>query len=148
QTKDERAKGQEEDQIEDGLTSVGAKLEELDRQKQRTPADEAQYKELTKQMDSQTKRFENFLNTLFEDYGKGDEANDAVSTIDEASSSIQDLLKDEPDGTVAIYTLVRATKIILIVITPQTKVWREESIDEKTLTSKVNDFVGAMAHNR
>jgi hypothetical protein len=90
-------------------------------------------------------RLQAFLKTLYGSFGKGDQANAKVNTIDEQTAGLQMLVGELVAGTVAVYTLVLDDKCVMLVITPATRVAREIAISKFALRSKVLAFVGALA---
>jgi CHAT domain-containing protein len=91
-------------------------------------------------------RLQAYLKTLYESFGRGDRANARMETINDETGSMQTLVGDLGAGTVAVYTLVLDTKCVLMVITPSARVAREVTISRIALRTKVNAFVGALAH--
>ena len=144
-TRSEQTAEQAGDPIQADLTGLGNQWLELKRKSSRTPQEQTQYDQLGQRLDAANQRWKQYLDGLYADFGKGDQANRSVQSIKEASSSLRNLLREMNPGTVALYTLVLDQKCVLFVITPAVMVAREAPVSKVALRSKVFAFVGALA---
>ena len=144
-THSEQAAQQAGDLIETDSIALGQQWLELKRRTSRTPEEQTQFDQLSQKLDAANERWKQFLDGLYEDFGKGDQANRTLTSIKEASSGLRNLLRGMNPGTVALYTLVLDQKCVLVVITPQVTVAREAPVSKAALRGKVFAFVGGLA---
>lgn len=141
---EERAK-QEYDQITTDITTIGEQWSQLHAKASRTPEEEKQYANLSDMLTAANQRLQTYLNTLYDSFGKGDQANARMEAVNDQSGSLETLVGDLGEGTTAVYTILLDDKCVLMVITPSTRVAREVAITKVALRAKVFDFVSALA---
>ena len=129
------------------ITAIGAEWMQLDAKSSRSADEEKRYNELSDRLTAANQRFQAFLKTLYESFGKGEQANAIVKTVDERTADLHELAGELGAGTAAVYTLVLDEKCVLMVITPATQAAREIPIGRIALRGKVFAFVGALARH-
>ena len=143
-THDEKDALQASDTLLDQVTALGLELDALARKSPRTPDEDARYNDLSRQLNTANRRMQDYFNQLYDDFGKGDQANENLAHARGESSALRNLLRGMRPGIVGLYTLVLDQKCVLIVITPGGMVPREVPITKLALRAKVFDFVGAL----
>jgi CHAT domain-containing protein len=141
----EERSSKEYERITGEITSVGAEWAQLHAKLSRSPDEESRYNELSARLTAANRQLQTFLKTLYDTFGKGDQANARVQTIDEQTAGLQSLAAELGAGATAVYTLVLDQKCVLMVITPATRVAREVPIGKIALRTKVFAFVQALA---
>jgi CHAT domain-containing protein/Tfp pilus assembly protein PilF len=141
----EERSNKEYERITGEITAAGAEWAQLHAKSARSADEEKRYDELSGTLKAANQRFQAFLKTLYDTFGKGDQANARVQTIDEQTAGLQTLAAELGAGATAVYTLVLDQKCVLMVITPATRVAREVPIGKIALRGKVFDFVQALA---
>ena len=144
-TPTEEKSNKEYEQITGEITAIGAEWTQLHAKSSRSADEENRYNELSDKLTAANQRLQAFLNTLYDSFGKGDQANAQVETINEQTAGLQTLVGELGAGTAAVYTLVLDDKCVLMVITPATRVAREIPISKIALRGKVFAFVRALA---
>jgi CHAT domain-containing protein/Tfp pilus assembly protein PilF len=144
-TRSEQTAQKAGDPLQADLAALGNQWLELKDKPSRTLEEQTQYDQLTQKIDAANQRWQKYLDGLYADFGKGDQANRTVTSIKEASSGLRNLLRGMNPGTVALYTLVLDQKCVLVVITPQVTVAREAPVSKAALRGKVFAFVGGLA---
>jgi CHAT domain-containing protein len=133
------------EEITGEITALGAEWMQLHAKHSRSADEERRYNELSDQLTAANHRLQAFLNTLYDSFGKGEQANARVESINEQTAGLKTLVGDLGDRTAAVYTLVLDPKCVLMVITPATRVAREVPIGKIALRSKVFAFAQALA---
>jgi CHAT domain-containing protein/Tfp pilus assembly protein PilF len=123
----------------------GREWMELHDRPSRTPSEQKRYDELSAKLTTDNLQFQTFLNNLYNSFGKGDQANARVETINEQTAGLQSLVGELGVRTAAVYTLVLDDKCVMMVITPATRVAREAPISKIALRGKVFAFAQALA---
>jgi CHAT domain-containing protein/tetratricopeptide (TPR) repeat protein len=144
-TPEEEKSNQEYEQITGDITAIGGQWAELQAKSSRSAEEEKRYDELSDKLTAANQKLQEFLNSLYVSFGKGNQANARVETIDEESAGLQTLVEDLGAGTVAVYTLVLDDKCVLMVITPATRVAREMPVSKSELHRKVFAFQSALS---
>jgi len=144
-TPDEEKSNKEYEQITGEITALGGEWMQLHSKQSRSADEEQRYKELSGKLTVANQRLQAFLKTLYENFGKGEEANARVETINEQTAGLQSLVGELGARTAAVYTLVLDDKCVMMVITPATRVARETSISKIALRGKVFAFAQALA---
>ena len=129
------------------ITAVGEEWRQLDAKASRSADEERRYNALSERLTAANRDLQAFLKTLYDSFGRGDQANARVETIDEQTSGLQTLAGELGGGVVSIYTLVLDQKCVLMVITPATRVAREIPVGRIALRGKVFAFLGALARH-
>lgn len=124
------------------ITAIGAEWTQLHAKSSRTPEEDKRYSEVSAQLTAANQRLQIFLNSLYESFGKGYQANERVEAVNEETGRLQN---DLGTRTVALYTLVLDDKCVVMVITPATRVAREIPITKIALRGKVFAFARALA---
>jgi CHAT domain-containing protein/tetratricopeptide (TPR) repeat protein len=130
------------------ITAIGSEWSELDLKPSKSADEEKRFQDLSAALTAANQRLQNFLNGLYDTFGKGDQANEKVESINERTGSLKTLMGELGPNTVALYTLVLDQKCVVMVITPATRVAREFSIDKIALRGKVFAFVSALAQHQ
>jgi CHAT domain-containing protein/Flp pilus assembly protein TadD len=141
----EEKSNKEYEQITGEITAIGEEWMQLRAKHFRSADEEHRYNELSGRLTAANQRLQAFLNTLYDSFGKGDQANAKVETIDEQTAGLQTLVEELGARTAAVYTLVLDEKCVLMVITPATRVAREIPISKIALRGKVFAFARALA---
>jgi len=141
----EEKSNKEYENITAEITAIGSEWTQLHAKSSRSADEEHRYNELSDKLTAANHRLQSFLNSLYDSFGKGDQANAKVETINEVTAGLQMLLGELGDGTVAVYTLLLNDKCVMMVITPSTRVAREISISKAELRGKVFAFARALA---
>ena len=144
----EEKSNQEYERITGEITATGAEWTELHAKSSRSAEEENRYNELSDQLTAANQRFQVFLKTLYDSFGKGDQANAKVETINEQTAGLQTLVGELGAGTAAVYTLVLEEKCVVMVITPATRVAREIPDGKTALRGKVFAFARALASHQ
>jgi len=147
-TPSEKRSKENGDRIAEEITSIGREWSDLNAKRSRSPDEEARYNQLSDQLTAANQRYQEYLNGLYENFGKGDQANRAVNQIQENAGELQNLSQELGPGTVALYTLVLDQKCVVMVITPSARVAREAQISKTALSAKVFALAGAVAHHQ
>jgi CHAT domain-containing protein/tetratricopeptide (TPR) repeat protein len=126
------------------ITAIGSEYAQLNAKSPRSADEEKRLNELSDKLTAANRRIEIFFSGLYDSFGKGDQANNRVRAIKDDTAGLQAKLVD---GAVGVYTVVNDQKCELIVITPAVQVSREVPIGRIALSSKVNDFLTALAHH-
>jgi CHAT domain-containing protein/Tfp pilus assembly protein PilF len=134
-------------QITAGITAIGEQWTQLNNRSSRSAEEEKRYAELSDQLTAANQQLQAYLNTLYQTFGKGDQANARVETIDDQTGSLETLVGELGNATVAVYTIVLDQKCVLMVITPATRVAREVPIGKTALRDKVFAFISALQSN-
>src|SRR5208283_2044496 len=121
---------------------------ELHAKTSRSADEEHRYNELSDRLTAANHQLQAFLNTLYDSFGKGEQANAKVETINEQTAGLQTLVGELGAGTAAVYTLVLDQKCVVMVITPATRVARELPIGKIALRGKVFGFARALASHQ
>lgn len=130
----------EANDIESEITSLGTEWSDLHSKKNRSLEEETKYNEISAKLTAANQRLQEYLNGLYAEFGKGDQANARVETIQEETGGLQSLVGDIGPKTVVLYTLVLDDKCIVMVITPATRLAREVKISKADLRAKVFAF--------
>ena len=141
----EEKSNQEYEQITGEITAIGGEWAQLHAKSARSAEEEKRYNELSDMLTAANQRFQAFLKTLYDSFGKGDPANARVETINEQTAGLQTLAAELGAGTAAVYTLVLDEKCVVMVITPATRVAREIPIGKMVLRGKVFALARALA---
>ncbi|MFZ0819580.1 MAG: tetratricopeptide repeat protein [Candidatus Acidiferrales bacterium] len=145
--KEEKSNKEYEDITAD-ITAIGSEWMQLKSKSSRSADEEKRYSELSDELTAANQRLHAFLNNLYDRFGKGDQANARVETINEQTGGLQTLVAELGARTIALYTLVLDQKCVVMVITPATRVAREVPVSKIALRTKVFAFVDALAqHN-
>lgn len=134
----------EYEQITANITTIGQEWTQLRVKSSRSAEEEKRYTELSDKLTVANQRLQAYLNTLYASFGKGDQANARMETINDETGSLESLVGELGAGTAAVYTLVLDEKCTLMVITPATRVAREVPISKIALRGKVFAFVSAL----
>ena len=141
----EEKSNQEYEQISGEITAIGGEWTQLHAKSSRSADEESRYNELSDRLTAANQRFQSFLKTLYHSFGKGDQANARVETINEQTAGLQTLVGELGAGTAAVYTLVLDEKCVVMVITPATRVARDIPVGKIALRGKVFAFARALA---
>jgi len=141
----EQKSNKQYEEISGEITAIGGEWTQLHAKSSRSADEEHRYNELSDKLTAANHRLQAFLNTLYESFGKGEQANAKVETINEQTAGLQTLVGELGAGTVAIYTLLLDQKCVMMVITPATRVAREIPISKIALRGKVFAFARALA---
>jgi CHAT domain-containing protein/tetratricopeptide (TPR) repeat protein len=141
----EEKSNKEYEQITGEITAIGGEWTQLHAKHSRSADEEHRYNELSDQLTAANRRLQAFLKTLYDSFGKGEQANAKVETINEQTAGLQTLVGELGAGTAAVYTLVLDEKCVLMVITPATRVAREIAIGKIAQRGKVFAFARALA---
>jgi len=133
----EEKSNQEYERISGEITAIGGEWTQLHAKSSRSADEEKRYNELSDRLTAANQRFQAFLKTLYDSFGKGDPANARVGTINEQTAGLQTLAGELGAGTAAVYTLVLEDKCVVMVITPATRVACEIPIGKMALRGKV-----------
>src|SRR5208337_2884878 len=144
-TEERSNKGYE--QITGEITAIGGEWTQLHAKSSRSVEEQHRYNELSDKLTAANHRLQAFLNTLYDSFGKGEQANAKVESINEQTAGLQTLVGELGAGTAAVYTLVLDDKCVVMVITPATRVAREIAISKTALRGKVFAFHGAVANH-
>jgi CHAT domain-containing protein/tetratricopeptide (TPR) repeat protein len=144
----EEKSNQEYERITGEITAIGEEWTQLHAKSSRSADEEKRYNELSDRLTAANQRFQVFLKTLYDSFGKGDPANAKVETINERTAGLQTLVGELGGGTAAVYTLVLEEKCVVMVITPATRVAREIPIGKIALRGKVFAFARALASHQ
>jgi len=142
-TEEKSNKGYE--QITGEITAIGGEWTQLHAKSSRSAEEQHRYNELSDKLTAANHRLQAFLNTLYDSFGKGEQANAKVESINEQTAGLQTLVGELGTGTAAVYTLVLDDKCVVMVITPATRVAREIAISKIALRGKVFAFARALA---
>jgi CHAT domain-containing protein len=126
------------------VTAVAGEWAALRSKSSRTLDEEKHLAELSERLQLANQQWENFLNRLYVEFGKSQQAQASVENLQESTSGMQRVLRQLGPGTVALYTLVGEKKYRLIVVTPTVMVAREYPITAEELRKKVFDFRRAL----
>jgi CHAT domain-containing protein/tetratricopeptide (TPR) repeat protein len=135
-------------QLTSEITVIGDEWTRLYAKSSRSADEEKRYNDLSDRLTAANQRFRLFLETLYDTFGKGDQANARLSTINDQTAGLQTLVGELGVGTTAVYTLVLDQKCVLMVITPATRVAREVMISKIVLRGKVFAFVQALSGHK
>jgi CHAT domain-containing protein/tetratricopeptide (TPR) repeat protein len=141
----EEKSNKEYEQITGEITAIGEEWTQLHAKHSRSVDEEHRYNELSDRLTAANQRLQAFLNTLYDSFGKGEQANAKVGTINEQTAGLQTLVGELGAGTAAVYTLVLDQKCVVMVITSATRVAREIPISKTALRGKVFAFLQALA---
>ena len=141
----EEESNREYEQITGEITAIGEEWTQLHAKSPRSADEEHRYNELSDRLTAANQRLQSFLKTLYDSFGKGEQANAKVETINEQTAGLKTLVGELGAGTAAVYTLVLDDKCVMMVITPATRVPREIPISKSALRSKVFAFARALA---
>jgi CHAT domain-containing protein len=141
----EEKSNKEYEQITGEITAIGGEWMQLHAKHPRSADEKHRYNELSDKLTAANQRLQAFLNALYDNFGKGEQANAKVETINEQTAGLQTLVAELGAGTAAVYTLVLDEKCVLIVVTPATRVAREIPIGRTALRGKVFAFIQALA---
>jgi CHAT domain-containing protein/tetratricopeptide (TPR) repeat protein len=142
-TEEKSNKGYE--QITGEITTIGQEWTQLHAKSSRSAEEQHRYNELSDRLTAANHRLQAFLNTLYDSFGKGEQANAKVESINEQTAGLQTLVGELGAGTAAVYTLVLDDKCVVMVITPAIRVAREIAISKIALRGKVFAFARALA---
>ena len=143
----EEKSNKEYEQISGEITAIGEEWTQLHAKSSRSAEEEHRYNDLSDRLTAANQRLQAFLKTLYESFGKGEQANARVETINEQTAGLQTLVGELGAGTAAVYTLVLDDKCVMMVITPATRVAHEIPISKSALRNKVFAFLGEMANH-
>jgi CHAT domain-containing protein len=121
------------------LLAAGEKWQELKDMSTRTPAQEAEMKQLSDQLTAANKALNDYYARLYALFGRDSAANKQVANVKGDVSALAEQIADTPH-TVALYTMVTSDHYRVIVITATTTVAREYAIADTELNKKVADF--------
>ncbi|MGA9626534.1 MAG: CHAT domain-containing protein [Bryobacteraceae bacterium] len=144
----EEKSNQEYERITGEITAIGEEWTQLHAKSSRSADEEHRYNELSDRLTAANQRLQTFLKTLYDSFGKGDQANAKVETINERTAGLQTLVGELGAGTAAIYALVLEEKCVVMVITPAIRVAREIPIGKIALRGKVFAFARALASHQ
>ncbi len=147
-TSAEEKSNQEYERMTGEITAIGGEWTELHAKSSRSADEEHRYNQLSDRLTAANQRLQAFLKTLYDSFGKGDQANAKVETINEQTAGLQTLVGELGAGTAAVYTLVLEEKCVVMVITPATRVAREIPIGKIALRGKVFAFARALASHQ
>src|SRR5208337_2267074 len=133
------------EQITGEITAIGGEWTQLHAKSSRSAEEQHRYNELSDKLTAANHRLQAFLNTLYDSFGKGEQANAKVESINEQTAGLQTLVGELGTGTAAVYTLVLDDKCVVMVITPAIRVAREIPIGKSALRNKVFAFAQALA---
>jgi CHAT domain-containing protein/Tfp pilus assembly protein PilF len=125
--------------IENDLVALGTERGELLAKEALTPAETQRMAELDQSLALGNARFEKFLDELAEHFSKDTEVAGKVERLLETQGIMADL-RELPEGTVAIYTLVGRDKYVSILVTPDVQKAYEYPISAAELNRKVLEF--------
>jgi CHAT domain-containing protein len=140
---EEKSKKEYED-ITDNITAIGSEWMQLRSKSPRSATEDERYSDLNRRLTAANLRFETFLKALYKSFGKDDQANERVKTIEGETAEMQALVGEPSAGTTVVYTLVLDEKCELIVITGRTRVHREKLIGKVALREKVFELMQAL----
>ena len=139
-TPDELRAQQDYDKSTAQLVAAGEQWNELRGLPTRTPAQEQQLKDLSDRIKLANKALDDYYARLYALFGKdSNAANDRLKNVKGNVSALQDQIAESPH-TVALYTMVTANHLSVIVITPNTTVAHDVTIAAADLNKKVADF--------
>jgi len=141
----EERSNKEYEQITGEITAIGGEWTQLHAKSSRSAEEQHRYNELSDKLTAANHRLQAFLNTLYDSFGKGEQANAKVESINEQTAGLQTLVGELGAGTAAVYTLVLDDKCVVMVITPAIRVAREIAISKTALRGKVFAFARALA---
>jgi CHAT domain-containing protein/tetratricopeptide (TPR) repeat protein len=141
----EQKSNSEYERITGEITAAGVEWTGLHAKPSRSADEQKRYNELSDKLTAANRELQAFLNTLYDSFGKGDQANAQVKSIDEQTAGLQTLVAEIGAGTTAVYTLLLDQKCVMMVITPATRVAREVPIGRNALRDKVFAFAQALA---
>ena len=121
------------------LLAGGEKWAELKNLTTRTPEQDAEYKQLSAQLDSASKALNDYYARLYVLFGKDSAANKQVADVKGDVSALAEQIEGTPHA-VALYTMVTSDHYRVIVITATTTVAREYAIADTEVNKKVADF--------
>jgi CHAT domain-containing protein/tetratricopeptide (TPR) repeat protein len=139
---------QEYERITGEITALGGEWTQLHAKSPRSADEEDRYNQLSDRLTAANQRLQAFLKTLYDSFGKGDQANARVEAINEQTAGLQTLVGELGAGTAAVYTLVLDEKCVVMVITPATRVAREIPVGKIALRGKVFAFARALASHQ
>jgi CHAT domain-containing protein/tetratricopeptide (TPR) repeat protein len=140
----EKKSAEEYQKIAEDVTAIGQQWSQLNAKSPRTPEEEQNLKDLSAKLTAANQQMQTFFTKLYSDFGSGDVANARVASINEETGGLQELIKDPNDRIAVIYTLVLDDKLVVMVITPATRVAREVTITKSQLHQKVFSFARAL----
>jgi CHAT domain-containing protein/tetratricopeptide (TPR) repeat protein len=129
------------------IAAIGRQWSELKEKPARTPEEDAKLTALSTQLTAANQRYEDFLKGIYSRFGKGNQGNRNMETVEEDIGGLQNIEADLGSDTAAVYTLVLDDRVDMIVITPATKHPHEISIKRDDLRGDVFSFVNALAHH-
>jgi CHAT domain-containing protein/Tfp pilus assembly protein PilF len=144
----EEKSNNEYEQITADITSIGSEWTQLHANSSRSADEEKRYTELSVRLTAANQKLQAFLENLYVSFGKGDQANAKVESVNEQTSSLETLVGELGAGTAAVYTLVLDDKCIEMVITPATRVAREIPITKLALRAKVFAFANSLSQRQ
>jgi CHAT domain-containing protein/predicted negative regulator of RcsB-dependent stress response len=121
------------------LLAAGEKWAELKDMSKRTPEQDAEFKQLSAQLDLASKALSDYYSRLYVLLGKDSAANKQLADVKGDVSALAEQIQDTPH-TVALYTMVTSDHYRVIVITATTTVARDYAIADTDLNKKVADF--------
>src|SRR5208337_1621690 len=110
-TEERSNKGYE--QITGEITAIGGEWTQLHAKSSRSVEEQHRYNELSDKLTAANHRLQAFLNTLYDSFGKGEQANAKVESINEQTAGLQTLVGELGAGTAAVYTLVLDDKCVV-----------------------------------
>ena len=122
------------------LLAQGERWAELKNLSTRTPQQDAEFKQLSAQLDQASKALNDYYDRLYVLFGKDNAANKQLADVKGDVSALAEQIEDTPH-TVALYTMVTSDHYTAIVITANTTVAREYAITDTELNKKVAYFV-------
>ncbi|HEY4739922.1 MAG TPA: tetratricopeptide repeat protein [Candidatus Acidoferrales bacterium] len=122
------------------VTAIGTEWAELRAKPSRTADEDARLAALSEKLKKANEQWSQFLDGLYVELGKTKQAQEAVGSIQENTSGMQDVLRHLDAGTVALYTLVGEDKYRVIVVTASAMQAREFPIRAADLRKKVLAF--------
>jgi len=147
-TPKEEKSNSEYERITGEITAIGEEWTGLHAKSSRSADEEHRYNELSDKLTAANRQLQAFLNSLYDSFGKGDQANARMETVNEQTAGLQTLVGELGAGTAAVYTLVLDQKCVAMVITPATRVAREIPIGKIALRGKVFGFARALASHQ
>ena len=144
-TPTEEKSNKEYEQLTGETTAIGEEWTQLKAKSSRSADETSRYNELSDRLTAAKQRFQAFLKTLYDSFGKGDQANKELGNTNGKTTELKSLVEEGGAGTVAVYTLVLDQKCVVMVITSATQLAREIPIGKSALRGKVFAFVGALA---
>ena len=121
------------------IVALGNEWAELRKISQRTPEQEARYKQLSDQIEAANEGLSEYYKRLYTLFGANSNANKQVADVSGRVNELNQALTRMPH-TVALYTMVGKDRTRIIVITGSARAARESAITEEDLNRKIAAF--------